>query len=225
VFASLAFCSYAKAEVLSSRYSVNLNGVHIGDAIFHATLDAKRYKIIVSADVGMLLNSTRVQGEATGLRAGAKLTPEYFHLVTSDGQESAVNFAAPSEKGAKANPALRGVFDPLSALLVASLGPIAVAGAPCNKVIPVLMNRARFDVSLHPAPGNEDHEPRIITCRADFTAVVTPGGASAGMQKIHWEVGFQKVTKYQLWLVEQLSLPTDMGTVTIERVETAISAS
>ena len=47
----------------------------------------------------------------------------------------------------------------------------------------------------------------------------------AQLQNIQWEVNFQKLNKPQLWLVEQVSLPTDLGTVTINRVETAISGS
>ncbi len=212
--------------MLVSRYSVNVGGVRIGDATIHATLDAKHYKVTVSADVGVLLNNTKVQGEASGLRAGAKLTPEHFHLATSDGQESSVDFAAAAAaataKGAKANP-LRGVLDPLSALLVTSLRP-PTTDAPCNNVVPVLMSRARFDVSLRPKTSGEERDPRIVTCQVNFTAIATPGGNSAAaLQKVQWEVNFQKLSKPHWWLVEQISLPTDMGTMTLERVETAIS--
>ncbi len=59
-----------------------------------------------------------------------------------------------------------------------------------------------------------------------FQRECEPGGNGAGgLKNVQWQVGFQKLTNPSLWLVEQLSLPTDMGTVTIERVETAISGS
>lgn len=214
--ASMIACSQAGAEALASRYAVSLSGVRIGEAVVHTTLDAKRYKVEVSADVGMLLNNTKVQGEASGSRSGPKLTPERFHLVTSDGKESAVDFAA--AKGAKPDSRLKGLLDPFSALLAVSLHPASASAAPCDKVLPIIMSRARFDASLHPTAREEQSDPRIVTCRISFNG-------AGGLQNIQWQVGFQKLTKPSLWLVEQLSLPTDMGTVTIDRVETAISGS
>ena len=152
LLASIIACSQAGAEVLASRYAVSLSGVRIGEAIVHTTVDAKRYKVEVSADVGSLLNNTRVQGEASGSRSGPKLTPDRFHLVTSDGKESAVDFAA--ARGAKADAQLRGLLDPLSALLAASLRPSSASAAPCDRVLPIIMSRVRFDASLHPAASD-----------------------------------------------------------------------
>ncbi len=171
--AALIFsCSQADAQALASRYAVSLSGVRIGEAIVHTTLDAKRYKVEVSADVGSLLNNTKVQGEASGSRSGAKLTPERFHLVTSDGKESAVDFAAAG--GAKADSKLRGLLDPLSALLAASLHPGSASAAPCDKVLPIIMSRARFDANLHPTAREEQSDPRIVTCRISFSANASP---------------------------------------------------
>jgi hypothetical protein len=228
ILTGAAFLSpQAKAEVLASRYAVSLSGVRIGEAIVRATLDAKAYKVTVSADVGPLLNNTRVQGEASGSRAGVKLKPAYYRLVTSDGQDSSIDFTAQAAKGEKMNPLLRGVLDPISALLGASLRPASAPGAPCDNVLPVLMSRGRFDVSLRPAvEGGNERDPRVVTCQVRFAVTAAPAGSSAAsVENVLWEVGFQKLSKPNFWLVEQLSLPTDMGTVTIERVETAISGS
>ena len=96
---SVAFCAQAQAELLVSRYAVSLGGVRMGEAILHATIDAKHYKVEISADVGTLLNNTKVQGEASGSRTGQKLTPERYKLVMSDGQESSVDFAASAASG------------------------------------------------------------------------------------------------------------------------------
>jgi hypothetical protein len=217
----------ASADVLASRYAVNLSGVRIGEAIVRATLDPKAYKVTVSADVGPLLNNTKVEGEASGLRAGVKLTPGHYHLVTSDGQDSTIDFKAQAAKGEKMNPLLRGVLDPLSALLGASLRPASAVGAPCDNVLPVLMSRNRFEVSLRPmTEGAEERDPRLVMCQVRFAVTAKAEGANAAtVENVLWEVGFQKLQKPNFWLVEQLSLPTDMGTVTIERVETAISGS
>ncbi len=216
----------AEAEVLVSRYQVNFSGVRIGDAIVRTTLDKKNYKVAVSADVGPLLNNTKVEGEASGLRAGVKLTPERYQLTTSDGQQSSVDFKANTAKGEKNSSFMRGVLDPLTALLGASLRPASASAAPCDNVLPVLMSHNRFDVTLRPSEPDGDRDPRLVTCDVRFAATASAsGGPLPRVDNVKWEVGFQKLSKPEFWLVETLSLPSDMGTVTIERVETAISGS
>ena len=222
--ASVAFCAQAQAELLVSRYAVSLGGVRMGEAILHATIDAKRYKVEISADVGTLLNNTRVQGEASGSRTGQKLTPERYKLVMSDGQESSVDFAASAAAGANPKNSLKGVLDPLSALLAASIRPSATSPTPCDKVLTVLMSRAKIDASFHPSQ-EEQQDPRLVTCRIQFDSNQASAVNGQQLKSIQWEVNFQKLNKPQLWLVEQVSLPTDLGTVTINRVETAVSGS
>ena len=219
--ASVAFCAQAQAELLVSRYAVSLAGVRMGEAILHATIDAKHYKVEITADVGTLLNNTKVQGEASGSRTGQKLTPERYKLVMSDGQESSVDFAASAAAGAKTANPMRGVLDPLSALLAASIRPASDTATPCDKVLTVLMSRAKIDASLHPA---EQQDPRLVSCRVHFAPNANSSANGQQLQRIQWEVNFQKLNKPQLWLVEQVSLPTDLGTVTIDRVETAVSS-
>ena len=133
ILSSLICCVNAQAEVFISRYSVSLAGVHIGDAILRTSLEAKTYKVAVSADFSVMLVNTRIAGEASGSRAGAKLAPDHFRMITTGGEESAVetNFAG-SRANAKAAQHLRGLLDPLSALLVTSLKPGA-ASSSCTK--------------------------------------------------------------------------------------------
>jgi Protein of unknown function (DUF3108) len=218
----MAFCAQAQAELLVSRYAVSLGGVRMGEAILHATIDAKHYKVEISADVGTLLNNTKVQGEASGSRTGQKLTPERYKLVMSDGQESSVDFAASAAAGANPGSSLKGVLDPLSALLAASIRSSATSPTPCDKVLTVLMSRAKINASFHPSQ-EEQQDPRLVTCRVQFAS--NPAVNGRQLQSVQWEVNFQKLNKPQLWLVEQVSLPTDLGTVTINRVETAVSGS
>ena len=224
LIASVAFSAQAQAELLISRYAVSLAGVRMGEAILHATIDAKHYKVEITADVGTLLNNTKFQGEATGSRAGVKLTPERYKLVMSDGQESSVDFAASAAASAKTPSPLRGVLDPLSALLAASIRPASASATPCDKVLTIIMSRAKIDASLQPTE-EEPRDPKLVSCRVHFAPNVNSAVNGAQLQNIQWEVDFQKLTKPELWLVEQVSLPTDMGTVTINRVETAISGS
>ncbi|MGO9173256.1 MAG: DUF3108 domain-containing protein [Rhodomicrobium sp.] len=214
--AFLALSSGASAEVVVSRYVVSLAGVRVGDAILHTTLSAKRYKVTVSADVGVLLHNTKIQGEALGSRAGAKLTPEHFRMDASGSEEGSVDthFAGAAAKGAKVPPQLQGVFDPLSALLVASLRPVSPPAHPCHSVLPILMGRARFNLRLQPKPATEAPATMVI-CQAHDT----------GRQAPAMEIAFMRLLKPQFWLVEHLSFETPNGTMTIGRVETAVSQS
>ncbi len=223
VFASLALYSSTSAEVFVSRYTVNVGGIPAGDAILHATIDAKHYEVSVSADVGTLFDSTKIQGAASGARAGVKLTPEHFQLALSGGEQGTIDVNFKGEGGSETsiNPRLRGVFDPLSALLATSLKPLSPAGNPCNHVLPIFTGRARFDLSLHPKPGDEgQRENSMVVCEAGYAAI--PGEA---FEKSELEITFTKVPKPKFWLVERLSMPTTKGTLIIERAETSISDS
>ena len=233
----------AKAEGLISRYNVALNGIPAGEATLNTTFDAKHNEVKVSADVGTVNDSTKIKGTATGARAGATITPERFQMAVSGGEEGTIdiNFKGDSDGDAQINPRLRGVFDPLSALLATSLKPqTATATNPCNNLLlPIFTGRARFDLSLHPKTGptaqqeeaadspfipKANAEPKkehtIVACEADYAAM--PGEP---FQKIELEITFTKVAKPKFWLVERISLPTNKGTVTIERAETSISGS
>ncbi|MGA8770040.1 MAG: hypothetical protein WB610_06665, partial [Rhodomicrobium sp.] len=91
-------------------------------------------------------------------------------------------------------------------------------------VLTVLMSRAKIDASFHPSQ-EEQQDPRLVTCRVQFASSTASAVNGRQLQSVQWEVNFQKLNKPQLWLVEQVSLPTDLGTVTINRVETAVSGS
>jgi hypothetical protein len=229
---TLAFCSSGRAEVLDSRYTVKLDGLRVGEAILHTTLDANRYKVAVSADVGVLLVNTNIRAEASGSRTGAKLKPERFQLVLSGAEEGAVgvNFAGLAAAGAKTPSHLRGVLDPLTALLLTSLKPSSPSKNPCNNVLRIYTGHDRFDLSLRPKPSSEmQREPIVVTCQVQYSATAgdpqAAGNGAGGSQNLDWEMGFMKLSKPQFWLPEHLSLPTRKGMVTIDRTETAISGS
>ncbi len=214
-------CENAQAEVFVSRYSVSLGGIRIGDAAVQTSLDAKTYKVAVAADVSIMLVNTKIAGVASGSRTGAKLAPEHFRMITTGGEESAVetNFAGPAGN-AKAAQHLRGLLDPLSALLVTSLKP-ASQSPPCNQVLPVLLGRTKFDLRFYPKPATEPaQDPAEATCLA-----IASDPRLRGQRDLVMEIGFRKLPKPHLWLVQHLSLPTQNGTLEIEWTETAVSAS
>ncbi len=219
----LVLCVTASAEVLISRYVVNLDGLRVGDATLRTDLDSKRYKVEISADVGLFLVSTQIKGEASGARSDVKLTPEHFQITMSGGDEEAIefDFANSAEAAADGAVRLRGVFDPLSALLVASLKPSSASNHLCDTVLPIFTGRDRFDLNLRPKPaGSAQSEPALIRCEATLSQLLT-GGTQP--RKLDWEIAFIKAATPQFWLVERISLPTANGIVTIDRAETSFS--
>ncbi len=219
----MTVCWSARAEVVVSRYAVTLAGIPTGEVILQTKYNAKQYEVAVSADVGTILDSTKIKGTASGTRAGVKLTPERFQLVLSGGEEGTidVNFKGTGGTDATVNPRLRGVLDPLSALLLTSLKPLSSAGNPCNHMLPIFTGRARFDLGLHPKAADEEQKKSpIVLCEADYAA--TPGQPP---EKLDWEIAFTKVPKPHFWLLEHIALPTGKGTVSIDRAETSISGS
>jgi hypothetical protein len=215
--------AYANAEALVSRYVVNLDGLRVGDATLHTDLDAKRYKVRVFANVGMLLISTQIQGQSSGARSGAKLTPEHFQMVTSGTGEEAmeVDFANAADKSADGALRLGGVFDPLSALLFASYKPQSRSDHPCNIALPIFTGRDRFVLELRPMQADPGPAaPALMLCEAILSQPL-PGGTR--IRQFKWKIAFTRSVKPHFWVVERVSLPTLNGTLTIDRTETTMS--
>jgi hypothetical protein len=221
--ALLAFCVTASAEVLVSRYVVNLDGLRVGGATLRTNLDPKHYKVGVSADLDLFLVSTQIQGEASGTRSDLTLTPEHFQITMSGGDEEAIefDFANSAEAAADGAVRLRGVFDPLSALLAASLKPSSASNHVCDMVLPIFTGRDRFDLNLRPKPASSSQsEPALVRCEATLSRLLA-GGTQP--RKLDWEIAFMKAAAPQFWLVERIAVPTSQGIVTIDRADTSFS--
>jgi hypothetical protein len=214
----------ANAEVLVSRYAVNLDGLPIGDATLRTDLNAKHYKVQVSANIGALLISTQIRGHASGARSGAQLTPEHFQMASSgEGEDTMkVDFSNPAEAAGDGAVQLQGVFDPLSALLNASYKPQSRSKHPCNTRLPIFTGRDSFMLELQPMPaGPAQTEPGVTLCQATLSQLL-PGGTH--MRQLKWQIAFTQSAKRHFWLVERVALPMKVGTLTIERTETSMSA-
>jgi hypothetical protein len=74
------------------------------------------------------------------------------------GDEDLIEFRFANSPEAAADGAvrLRGVFDPLSAFLVASLKPSSPSDHLCDTVLPIFTGRDRFDLNLRPKPADSE---------------------------------------------------------------------
>jgi hypothetical protein len=216
-------CPAASAEALVSRYDVKIDGSSIGDAVLRIDLDAKRYKVQVSASFGVLLFTTEIQGKTSGARSGAALTPEHFQMVTSGSDEGTmkVDFSKPAEASAGGALSSRGFFDPLSALLAATYKPQPQSNHPCNTILPISTGRDRFVLELQPMPAGSEKEPALTLCQITLSQPIAGG---TKLRQYKWKIAFTRSAKRHFWLVERVSLPTKLGTLSIERTETSMSA-
>jgi hypothetical protein len=236
--ASFFLCVSARAETIVSRYDVSLAGFYLGNAIVKAALSAQRYKVVVSADLGVLFSNMKVQGEASGSRHGETLHPDRFQMAISGGEENAVDirFAEASVESVRINPPLprrvrddsvplkkehlRGVVDPLSALLVTALKPTP-SGNPCYGVLPIFNGYERFDISLRPKqPGRAGTDLASVTCQARYTAIAGHRRSGDSPRTLIVDVNFKRLPGPNLWVLQSLSLPTPMGTVIVSRAGT-----
>jgi hypothetical protein len=136
----------------------------------------------------------------------------------SDDDTIEVDFANSAEAAADGAVRLRGVFDPLSALLVASLKPSLPSNHLCDTVLPIFTGRDRFDLNLRPKPGGSAQREPIL-CEATLSQPLAGGG----QRHLDWEIAFVKAANPHFWLVERILVPTPQGTVTIDRAETSFS--
>jgi Protein of unknown function (DUF3108) len=220
LLASLVLSSNAGAEALVSRYTVNVGGIPAGEGLLRTSFDAKHYHIELSADVGTIFDSTKIRGASSGAKAGRKLTPERFQLTFSGGEHGVIDVHFKGDGGSDEtiNTRMRGVFDPLSAMLVASLRPHSQSSNPCNHVLPIFTGKARFDLKLRSKRKiKAQHSAVFVVCDVDYAPV--PGQA---FQRIKFEIVFQKISKPKFWLVERISMPTTKGEVIIERADTSV---
>src|SRR5262249_40140930 len=162
--------------------------------------DGRRYKVQVSADVGVLLISMQIQGHASGARFGGRLVPEHFQMVTSGTDEDAmvVDFAKSAEPASDGALGLRGVLDPLSALLAASYQPQSQSDHPCTTVLPIFTGRDRYVLEVLPMPvGSEPTEPAFRLCQITLSQLL-PGGTR--IRQFKWKIAFTQSAKPHFWL-------------------------
>jgi len=243
LFAALAFFAVipigtARAEVLTSRYSVTLGLMHIGDAILKTELKPKSYTVSVSADVGALFENKKMQGEASGQRKGAALKPERYQMILAGDDErnvvdlrfsgaaaKVVQLVPPISERLLANSIpvtpghLNGVLDPLSALVAASLRPMPASGDLCAQLLPVFTGYARFDLGLRVNPDPEALQDKaVLRCAADYI----PIAGLLGPRTLKIEFGFTRLGTPEVWLLEEATLLTPLGKVKVERTETHV---
>lgn len=147
-------------------YDVNFGGINVGSYEFNSTQEGHSYKLSSNAHLSLLLGALRWTGatEATGKLAGDTAKPQKFgfeykaqskvgstHMSFTDDTVTQVLHTPPPKFKEGFIPVqtqhLKGVLDPLSAVLAISRG---TTGNPCSRRIPIYDGTQRFDLVLSP---------------------------------------------------------------------------
>lgn len=230
------------AETINHHYAVELMGLPIGRAIIEVSLEPKRYAAKARANVGWLGLERRIESVVSGGRAGSKLRPDAFRMVIAGGTPTtvAIKFNGQSPARYTINPPvdaaslrdrvpitdglLKGVVDPLSALISTSLAADRDPARLCRAQTSVFIGFARFDVRLEPtARGAAEASPDFVTCRVFYKPVA--GHPSEREEQRHdgprptANVTFQWIDRDRIWAVSRISMPLKLGSVTVQRVD------
>ena len=171
LLAGSTFGSAAKAldvypASVRATYDVNFNGLNVGTFEFQSEAQGSAYTLSSTASLSILLGAFKWTGEtrASGTLGGGLPKPSAFtfafqsnsktgstKMSFSDDTVSNVTHVPPAKFKENTVPVqpqhLKGVLDPLSAILVISK---AAAGNPCTRRLPIYDGRQRFDLMLSP---------------------------------------------------------------------------
>ncbi len=152
---------------LNATYTISMTGVSIGQIVWRADIDEKRYVTSAQGKASGML-SVLVSGEGSvvtqGVIADGRLVPSDFVSRISDDEgnsdlrmtfeDGAVKDVIgppppPGNRIAVTAADRRGVSDPLTAMLIpAQAGGDALASANCARVLPIFDGRRRYNLAL-----------------------------------------------------------------------------
>lgn len=151
---------------VKALYDVTFNGLNVGSYAFNSTQQGHSYKLTSNAELSLLLGALHWTGatEASGQLTGETAKPQKFgfeykaqskvgstHISFTDDTVTQVLHNPPAKIKDGVIPVqtqhLKGVLDPLSAILALSRGG---PGNPCSRRIPIYDGTQRFDLVLSP---------------------------------------------------------------------------
>jgi len=229
----------AFAGEIKHSYAVSLAGIPIGSAVLKASLTVQQYDARIHADIGWLGIRSRVEAEVSGKRAGQGFLPESFRmsLLGPKPRVITMQFAGQSVAGYQIAPPvtpeeirdrvpvtadqLQRALDPLSALMSAAFMADFRAGRLCQNKMGVFIGLARFDLSL--MPKNQEITPAglaSVICRVSYKprGGHKLGDVSSGLAANPGiEVTFQWSQQDSIWAISNVTLPTSVGRLVIQR--------
>jgi len=228
-------------------YDINFNGFNVGTFEFQSQAEQQSYTLLGNARLSVLLGAFTWDGETRSFGLIVKQEPKPASF-TFDFRS---NLRAGSTKLGFANGAvtniahlppeppkpdviplreqhLKGVVDPLSAIMVISRGPSA---NPCDRRIPIFDGKERFDLVfsykrdmrvVEQAPSGQPEVAHV--CRVKYLPIAghkADSDTSFMAANNEIEVALRPIPSANVFIPYQISIPTMAGSATIvsKRVE------
>jgi hypothetical protein len=228
------------AEV-QAVYKIQFNGFEIGQFAFNSSVHDRTYAITANAEISALLGVVRWNGvtRVSGALAGNAPRPAGFSFDfqgTSKAGSVRMGFGNGGVKSLDHNPPLveppdtvplqpvhmRGVLDPLSAILALSR---PRDGNPCNQKVPVFDGKVRFDLAFsfkEDAPIADTQRSSAVemvrVCRVRVMPIAGHRDDEATAQlkrSTGIEVAFRAIPSAKLFVPHRITVPTFAGSAVL----------
>jgi hypothetical protein len=236
--------SPAPAQKFEARYAISMTGIGVGQSAWTISFEEDRYAITASGGSVDIVN-VLMRGEGTAESAGivkdARLVPESFSsslveegkkidlkMTLNDGTVTNVQDNAPPPEPDRVpltESNLRGVSDPLSALLIpndaAAEG--AMAKEACERTLAVFDGRRRYDLALSfkrmGQVRQKEYEGHVLVCNLILNPLAGHRANSVIMKYVasrrDMELAFVPIVGTAFLAPFRLTVPTLLGTMTI----------
>ena len=233
----------AHGQKFEARYAISMTGIRVGQSAWTITFGEDRYSITASGgsvDIVNVLMRGEGLAESTGLVKDGRLVPENFSssmieegkkidlkMTLSEGTVINVQDNAPPPEPDRVpltETNLRGVSDPLSALLISNDAADGGMGKEaCDRTLSIFDGRRRYDLALSYKRLGEVHqkeyEGSVLVCNIVLSPIAGHRANSMIMKYVasrrDMEVGFVPISGTTFLAPFRLTVPTLIGTMTI----------
>ena len=246
VFLTLGLVSHAWAQKLDARYAITMTGVRVGQSTWKATIGDERYSAeATGGSVDLLSIFTKGEGVAQtsgSVKDGALVPASFSSAMVEEGEKTEIKMTfeegtvtdvvdkgpAPADRVPLREEHLRGVTDPLSALLLAnSANAGGLSRQTCERTLAIFDGRRRYDLVLSfkhlEELARKPYEGRVLVCNLVLRPVAGHRANSVVMKYIAGrrdiEIAFAPMAGGRYLAPLRLTVPTLLGTIAIEATQ------
>jgi hypothetical protein len=242
---SIAVAQRACAQKLDARYAITMTGLRVGQSTWKATIGEERYSVdATGGSVDLLSIFAKGEGAAqtTGfVKDGALLPASFSSSMVEDGEHTELKITfeegtvtdvvdkgpAPADRVPLREEHMRGVSDPLSALLLANNAGNNLARQTCERTLAIFDGRRRYDLVLSfkrmEELARKPYEGRVLVCNVVLRPIAGHRANSMVMKYIAGrrdiEIAFAPMAGARFLAPLRLSVPTLLGTIVIDAVQ------
>jgi hypothetical protein len=240
-----ALAEPARAQKLDIRYAISMTGIRVGQSAWKAEMGDERYNAEASGgSVDLLSIFTKGEGVAQTsgvIKEGALVPTTFSSSMVEDGEQTEVKMSfeegtvtvlkddgpPPTDRVPLREEHLRGVSDPLSALLLANTNGAKFGKQTCERTLAIFDGRRRYDLVLSfkrmEELARKPYEGRVLVCNVVLRPIAGHRANSMVMKYIAGrrdiEIGFAPMAGARFLAPLRLSVPTLLGTIAIDAMQ------